>query len=130
MQCERFESNTFDLVWGCESGEHMPDKKRRTLSSSFFHILCGSPETCAAQVCRRDVTCPEAQRLGSFVDPTGAFLACMLKCHRKSGGGDLVRTRSSAKPTRLEVMIFTTLVLRKVCQIARCPSLLLKSARP
>ena len=73
MQCERFESNTFDLVWGCESGEHMPDKKRRTLSSSFFHILCGSPETCAAQVCRRDVTCPEAQRLGSFVDPTGAF---------------------------------------------------------
>ena len=25
----RFESNTFDLVWGCESGEHMPDKKRR-----------------------------------------------------------------------------------------------------
>eukprot|EP00913_Durusdinium_trenchii_P021849 g20530.t1 len=23
-----FESNTFDLVWGCESGEHMPDKKR------------------------------------------------------------------------------------------------------
>jgi len=23
-----FEANTFDLVWGCESGEHMPDKKK------------------------------------------------------------------------------------------------------
>ena len=28
-----------------------------------------SPATCAAQVCGRDVTCPEAQRLGSFVNP-------------------------------------------------------------
>ena len=23
-----FEDNTFDLVWGCESGEHMPDKQK------------------------------------------------------------------------------------------------------
>ena len=23
-----FEDNTFDLVWACESGEHMPDKKK------------------------------------------------------------------------------------------------------
>mmetsp|Transcript_10846 Transcript_10846/g.27985 ORF Transcript_10846/g.27985 Transcript_10846/m.27985 type:complete len:441 (-) Transcript_10846:126-1448(-) len=23
-----FDANTFDLVWGCESGEHMPDKKK------------------------------------------------------------------------------------------------------
>jgi hypothetical protein len=23
-----FPDNTFDLVWACESGEHMPDKKR------------------------------------------------------------------------------------------------------
>lgn len=22
-----FEDDTFDLVWACESGEHMPDKK-------------------------------------------------------------------------------------------------------
>jgi SAM-dependent methyltransferase len=24
----KFPDNTFDLVWACESGEHMPDKKR------------------------------------------------------------------------------------------------------
>jgi len=23
-----FEDNTFDLVWACESGEHMPDKAK------------------------------------------------------------------------------------------------------
>lgn len=23
-----FDDNSFDLVWACESGEHMPDKKR------------------------------------------------------------------------------------------------------
>ena len=23
-----FEEDTFDLVWACESGEHMPDKKK------------------------------------------------------------------------------------------------------
>lgn len=23
-----FEDNSFDLVWACESGEHMPDKKK------------------------------------------------------------------------------------------------------
>jgi hypothetical protein len=23
-----FEDNTFDMVWACESGEHMPDKKK------------------------------------------------------------------------------------------------------
>lgn len=23
-----FDEGTFDLVWGCESGEHMPDKQR------------------------------------------------------------------------------------------------------
>jgi hypothetical protein len=24
----RFPDNSFDLVWACESGEHMPDKKK------------------------------------------------------------------------------------------------------
>lgn len=24
----KFEDNSFDLVWACESGEHMPDKKK------------------------------------------------------------------------------------------------------
>lgn len=24
----QFEDDTFDLVWACESGEHMPDKKK------------------------------------------------------------------------------------------------------
>ena len=28
LKAPRFESNSFDLVWGCESGEHMPDKKK------------------------------------------------------------------------------------------------------
>ncbi len=23
-----FPDNSFDLVWGCESGEHMPDKRK------------------------------------------------------------------------------------------------------
>lgn len=42
----RFEKNTFDLVWGCESGEHMPDKKRRhhlNLTHRFWQrpaVLC------------------------------------------------------------------------------------------
>ena len=49
---------------------------------------------------------------GALLTLNGALLAfCKLECHRKSGGGDLVRARSSAKLTRLAVMIFTTLVL-------------------
>lgn len=35
----------------------------------FSISFSGSPATCAAQVCGRDVTCPEAQRLGSLEKP-------------------------------------------------------------
>ena len=35
----RFEDNSFDMVWACESGEHMPDKKRHELG--FFHHTRG-----------------------------------------------------------------------------------------
>jgi MPBQ/MSBQ methyltransferase len=30
-----FSDNSFDVVWACESGEHMPDKKKYILSSDF-----------------------------------------------------------------------------------------------
>lgn len=30
-----FEDKTFDLVWACESGEHMPDKK--SYAAPFHH---------------------------------------------------------------------------------------------
>lgn len=67
---------------------------------------------------------------GALLTLNGALLAfCKLECHRKSGGGDLVRARSSAKPTRLTVMISPPWS-SFVCKIARCPSLLRKSARP
>lgn len=29
-----FDDNSFDYVWACESGEHMPDKKRYATNST------------------------------------------------------------------------------------------------
>lgn len=47
-----FESNTFDLVWGCESGEHMPDKKRYVEEMS--RVLKPKGNLVVATWCERD----------------------------------------------------------------------------
>lgn len=47
-----FESNTFDLVWGCESGEHMPDKKRYVEEMS--RVLKPKGNMVVATWCERD----------------------------------------------------------------------------
>ena len=40
----RPEDDTYDLVWGCESGEHMPDKKKYIEDSA--RPRSGSPLGC------------------------------------------------------------------------------------
>ena len=46
-----FEDDTFDLVWACESGEHMPDK--RLYVEEMTRVLKpGAPSvSCAHSVC-------------------------------------------------------------------------------
>ncbi|CAE7800839.1 unnamed protein product, partial [Symbiodinium microadriaticum] len=47
-----FEDNTFDMVWACESGEHMPDKKRYVEEMS--RVLAPKGNMVVATWCERD----------------------------------------------------------------------------
>lgn len=47
-----WESDTFDLVWGCESGEHMPDKKKYIEEMS--RVLKPGGKLVVATWCERD----------------------------------------------------------------------------
>jgi len=47
-----FADNTFDLVWGCESGEHMPDKKKYVEEMS--RVLAPGGNLVVATWCERD----------------------------------------------------------------------------
>jgi len=47
-----FEDNTFDLVWGCESGEHMPDKQKYIQEMS--RVLKPGGNMVVATWCERD----------------------------------------------------------------------------
>lgn len=51
-----FEPDTFDLVWACESGEHMPDKKKYV--ESMTRVLKPSGKIAIATWCQRE-TPPE-----------------------------------------------------------------------
>ncbi|KAK3284469.1 hypothetical protein CYMTET_6474 [Cymbomonas tetramitiformis] len=47
-----FEDNTFDLVWACESGEHMPDKKKYV--ESMTRVLKPGGSIVIATWCQRE----------------------------------------------------------------------------
>lgn len=51
-----FEDGTFDLVWGCESGEHMPDKKKYIEEMS--RVLAPGGNLVVATWCERDPVPP------------------------------------------------------------------------
>jgi MPBQ/MSBQ methyltransferase len=48
----KFPDNTFDLVWGCESGEHMPDKKKYI--EEMARVLKPGGKVVVATWCQRD----------------------------------------------------------------------------
>merc|ERR1712010_104692 len=47
-----FPDNTFDVVWACESGEHMPDKKRYV--EEMTRVLKPGGKIVIATWCQRD----------------------------------------------------------------------------
>ena len=47
-----FPDNSFDVVWGCESGEHMPDKKRYV--QEMARVLKPGGKMVIATWCQRD----------------------------------------------------------------------------
>ena len=47
-----FEDNSFDVVWGCESGEHMPDKKKYV--TEMARVLKPGGKMVIATWCQRD----------------------------------------------------------------------------
>ena len=49
-----FEDNSFDVVWACESGEHMPDKKRYV--EEMTRVLKPGGRIVIATWCQRDET--------------------------------------------------------------------------
>lgn len=49
-----FEDNQFDLVWGCESGEHMPDKKKYV--EEMTRVLAPNGHLAIATWCQRHAT--------------------------------------------------------------------------
>jgi len=51
-----FEDNSFDLVWGCESGEHMPDKEKYV--QEMVRVLAPKGNLVVATWCERDPTPP------------------------------------------------------------------------
>lgn len=48
----KFEDNTFDVVWACESGEHMPDKKKYV--EEMARVLKPGGRIVIATWCQRD----------------------------------------------------------------------------
>ena len=50
----KFEDNSFDVVWACESGEHMPDKKRYV--EEMARVLKPGGRIVIATWCQRDET--------------------------------------------------------------------------
>ena len=50
----QFPDNTFDLVWACESGEHMPDKKRYV--EEMTRVLKPGGKLVIATWCQRETT--------------------------------------------------------------------------
>ncbi len=49
-----FEDNTFDLVWACESGEHMPEKKAYV--EQMTRVLAPGGHIVIACWCQREET--------------------------------------------------------------------------
>jgi MPBQ/MSBQ methyltransferase len=77
----QFPDNTFDLVWACESGEHMPDKKKYV--EEMIRVLKPGGTIVIATWCQRETT-PETEftpkeegtAVGAFPNPT-ATVDCL-----------------------------------------------------
>jgi len=52
LQMPSFEDNSFDIVWACESGEHMPDKKKYI--DQMMRVLKPGGKFVMATWCQRD----------------------------------------------------------------------------
>ena len=77
----QFQDGSFDLVWACESGEHMPDKQRYV--EEMTRVLAPGQHQCT----------PESSSVVSF--GPGPFLPCHTALFRhylvtKSGAGGAV----------------------------------------
>lgn len=68
-----FEDDSFDMVWACESGEHMPDKKKYV--EEMTRVLKPGGTIVIACWCQRE----EGDRCVSF---PYAKLFCMCAHHR------------------------------------------------
>merc|ERR1712032_787500 len=79
-----FPDNVFDLVWGCESGEHMPDKKKYI--EEMVRVLAPKGKLAVAtwRPCRppRSWTCTTPGRASS-ARLCRALLGRCVTCHGK-----------------------------------------------
>jgi len=61
-----FADNSFDMVWACESGEHMPDKKKYVEEMS--RVLAPGGKMVVATWCERDPTPPFSKSERDMLD--------------------------------------------------------------
>ena len=74
-----FPADTFDMVWACESGEHMPDKKKYV--EEMVRVLKpGSPSVIAW--CQRSAACRLSQKDLVNLDYLYEVGAPVLHIHR------------------------------------------------
>lgn len=67
-----FPDNTFDLVWACESGEHMPDKKKYV--EEMTRVLKPGGKLVIATWCQRDdADKPFNEQVGSTLNAKLAY---------------------------------------------------------
>ncbi len=80
-----FEDDTFDLVWACESGEHMPDKAKYV--QEMTRVLkpgtpASLPSVCAARppTWRRAHACPRVTSLA--MQSIACSFALLIDVHK------------------------------------------------
>lgn len=70
------QDNSFDLVWACESGEHMPDKKRYVEVSASPGTGCSTRSSTISWVLMH-VVCWVVQEMVRVLKPGGTLvIAC------------------------------------------------------
>jgi MPBQ/MSBQ methyltransferase len=72
----QFSANTFDLVWACESGEHMPDKKKYV--EEMTRVLKPGGKIVIATWCQRDdINKPFDEKVSKWV---GVYCLSRFNC--------------------------------------------------
>lgn len=69
-----FPDNSFDLVWACESGEHMPDKKAYV--DEMMRVLKPGGTLVIATWCQREETPETPFRCAAVIPPAAQGQAC------------------------------------------------------